>query len=126
MPRRTYDYRAGRSRRLRLHRYFVYLVRRVPGALVDSLHGVGARCLREAEHHPALRVSPGVLEVDPFLVLNGEVRVVRLSQCLGRNALHRRVNVHELGHNQSPSVRSSVRHLHIGRKAGLIHSVGMR
>jgi hypothetical protein len=65
----------------------VNLGRRMAGALMDLPNSIGARRLGHAPHHPGLRVAPRALEVDTFLVLNVEVRLVGLLQGFGGHAV---------------------------------------
>src|SRR5438552_8176720 len=75
----------------------------VARALVDALHGLGVRSLREAEHLPRLRVRPRVLEVHALVVLDVEIRLVRLRQRLLRDAHHALVDVHIFRHGLPPN-----------------------
>jgi hypothetical protein len=52
------------------HGDFVHLIREVSGAFVNSLDGLRAWCFRQAEHVPRLGVSPGLFEIDAFVVLD--------------------------------------------------------
>ena len=71
------------------------------GALVDPLQGLSAGRLAQAEDVTGLGVGPRLLEVDSLVVLNGQVRLVRLEQLLGGHSDHAGVDVHELGHGAS-------------------------
>jgi hypothetical protein len=83
---------------LRLDRDGVDLGGRVTGPLVDAQDRLGAGRLGDAPDHPRLGVAPRALEVDPFLALDVDVRLVRGSERLRRDTGHPVVNVHELGH----------------------------
>src|SRR5438105_11331055 len=51
-----------------LDRDLVDIVRGMACPLVDRPDRLGARRLRQTEHHPAVGIGPGVLEVHPLLV----------------------------------------------------------
>lgn len=54
----------------------VHLGRGMTRTLVNSLHGVRVRRLREAPHHARVRIPPCPLKVDAFLALNVEVSLM--------------------------------------------------
>ena len=67
-----------------LHREWngMHLVRRVTRAFMNALHSIRGRGFRQAIDNARFRVSPGTLENDVFLALNGKIGFVRRLQIL--------------------------------------------
>jgi hypothetical protein len=86
------------GRRSGSNRYLVNLIREVSGALVDSLNGLRAGRLGQAEHVPGLGVRPRLSEVDTFVALNVQVRLMRGPQLLRGDTDHAGVDIHKRCH----------------------------
>jgi hypothetical protein len=80
----------------------VDLVCRVTGALVYAAYRIPARRLRQAEDVTGIGIGPGLLEDDPFLVLDVQVGLMRGCEGFRCDTHHAGVDIHVLSHDSSP------------------------